>query len=49
MSEQEKDKMPYNIFDTVSDAAKALGVTISAVSYAKKKGTKTAGFLVELA
>lgn len=36
------------VFDTVSDAAKALGVTISAVSYAKKKGTKTAGFLVEL-
>jgi hypothetical protein len=36
------------VFDTISDAAKAIGVTVSAVSYAKKKGTKTAGFLVEL-
>jgi hypothetical protein len=36
------------VFDTISDAAKAIGVTVSAVSYAKNKGTKTAGFLVEL-
>lgn len=37
------------IFDSVSDAAKALGVTVSAVSYAKRCGTKTAGFSVESA
>ena len=36
-------------FDTVSDAAKALGVSISAVSLAKRKGTKTAGVTVEAA
>lgn len=36
------------VFNTVSDAAKALGVTVSAVSYAKKKDTQTAGVLVEL-
>ena len=35
------------VFDTVSDAAKALGVSVSAVSIAKRQGTKTAGFLVE--
>lgn len=37
------------IFETESDAAKALGVTISAVSYAKRKKTRTAGFFVEAA
>jgi hypothetical protein len=35
------------IFDTVSEAAAALGVTVGAVSYAKRKGGRTAGFLVE--
>lgn len=35
------------IFDSVSDAAKALGVTISAVSLAKRKGRTTAGVTVE--
>lgn len=34
-------------FRCVSDAAKALGVSISAVSLAKRKGTRTAGLLVE--
>ena len=37
------------LFDTVSDAAKALGVSISAVSLAKRKGSKTAGVTVEAA
>jgi hypothetical protein len=37
------------VFETVSDAAEALGVSISAVSIAKRQGTKTAGFLVEAA
>jgi len=34
-------------FDSLSDAAKALGVTVSSVSLAKCNGTKTAGVLVE--
>lgn len=34
-------------FETLSDAANALGVSISAVSIAKRKGTKTAGVMVE--
>lgn len=34
-------------FECVSDAAKAIGVSVSAVSLAKRKGTRTAGFLVE--
>lgn len=37
------------IFDTTMAAAKALGVSISAVSLAKRKGTRTAGLLVEAA
>jgi hypothetical protein len=36
------------VFNTVSEAADALGVTVSAVSYAKRKGGRTAGFLVEV-
>lgn len=35
------------IFRTTSDAAKALGVTVSAVSFARRKGTRAAGVLVE--
>jgi hypothetical protein len=35
------------IFDTTQSAADALGVSISAVSLAKRKGTRTAGLLVE--
>ena len=34
-------------FSTVQEAAKAIGVSISAVSFAKRKHTKTAGFHVE--
>lgn len=34
-------------FSCVSDAAKALGVSVSAVSLAKRKGTTTAGLRVE--
>jgi len=37
------------LFDSMSEAAAALGVTLGAVSYAKKKGGRTAGFLVEAA
>ena len=37
------------IFDTTQSAADALGVSISAVSLAKRKGTRTAGLLVEAA
>jgi hypothetical protein len=37
------------IFETTMEAAKALGVSISAVSMAKRKGTRTAGLLVEAA
>lgn len=37
------------IFDTTMAAAAALGVSISAVSLAKRKGTRTAGLLVEAA
>lgn len=37
------------IFDTTAAAATALGVSISAVSLAKRKGTRTAGLLVEAA
>jgi len=37
------------IFDTTMAAATALGVSISAVSLAKRKGTRTAGLLVEAA
>lgn len=37
------------VFPTVSDAAQALGVSISAVSVAKRNGTKTAGLKVEAA
>jgi hypothetical protein len=37
------------LFGTLSDAAKALGVSISAVSLAKRKGSKTAGVTVEAA
>lgn len=35
------------VFNSLSEAASALGVTISAISYAKCKGTKTAGLFVE--
>jgi len=35
------------VFDTVSEAATALGVTVSAISYAKQNGTKTRGLTVE--
>jgi hypothetical protein len=35
------------LFDTTQAAANALGVSISAVSLAKRKGTRTAGLLVE--
>jgi hypothetical protein len=34
-------------FTTEQDAAKALGVSISAISYAKRKSTKTCGLYVE--
>jgi len=37
------------VFDTTQAAADALGVSISAVSLAKRKGTRTAGLLVEAA
>jgi hypothetical protein len=37
------------IFNTTMAAAAALGVSISAVSLAKRKGTRTAGLLVEAA
>lgn len=37
------------VFGTISEAATALGVSVSAVSIAKRKGTRTAGFLVEAA
>jgi hypothetical protein len=37
------------IFDTTQSAADALGVSISAVSLAKRKGTRAAGLLVEAA
>ena len=37
------------MFDTTRAAAHALGVSISAVSLAKRKGTRTAGLLVEAA
>ena len=37
------------VFETTLAAAYALGVTISAVSFAKRKGTRTAGLLVEAA
>ena len=37
------------VFDTTRAAANALGVSISAVSLAKRKGTRTAGLLVEAA
>ena len=37
------------VFDTISAAAQALHVSISAVSLAKRKGTKTAGVTVEAA
>jgi hypothetical protein len=37
------------VFDTTRAAAKALGVSESAVSLAKRKGTRTAGLLVEAA
>lgn len=35
------------VFETLSDAAKALHVTISAISFAKRTGGKTAGVTVE--
>lgn len=35
------------VFNTTQSAANALGVSISAVSLAKRKGTRTAGLLVE--
>ena len=35
------------VFKKVSEAAKALGVSVSAVSFAKRKGSKTAGVTVE--
>jgi len=37
------------VFDTTMAAAHALGVSISAVSLAKRKGTRTVGLLVEAA
>lgn len=37
------------VFETVKAAAEVLGVSISAVSLAKRKGTRTAGLLVEAA
>jgi hypothetical protein len=37
------------VFETTLAAADALGVSISAVSFAKRKGTRTAGLLVEAA
>ena len=37
------------VFETVKSAAEVLGVSISAVSLAKRKGTRTAGLLVEAA
>ena len=35
------------VFESVTDAATALGVSIGAVSYAKRNGGRTAGFFVE--